>query len=214
MTFCNPAFPMKPIPLIFLTAVATASPAYSQGLDFPAFARDFRPEARFENIPATNASVLQCYVFQTSAGVGYQVEVSNDMLHWTATDEIYGLGHEYVVTMREFTPAPPPEPGASPSPSPSAPTKCVSIRMQPATGMAGGTVVAWPSLDNGSSVVVKIDGALDAGWSSIPLYANRFGDYDFSSGIRLWPPLRRWKILCSALPIPPCWPRWKRAYLQ
>ncbi len=170
---------MKPIPLIFLAAVAAALPAFSLGEDFTTFAHDFRPGSHFENIPAADASVLQCYVFQTTAGVSYQVEVSNDMQHWTTTDRVYGLGHEYVVTMREFTPAPPPEPGVPPPTPTSDPAKSVSIRMQPSTGEAGGTVVAWPSLDNGSAVVVKIHGVMDAGWSSVPLYANRFGDYDF-----------------------------------
>lgn len=71
---------------------------FSQSVDPVTFARDLRPEVHFENTP----------------GVHYQVEVSNDLLDWTPTDEVYGLGHEYVVTMREFTPAALPEPGPAP----------------------------------------------------------------------------------------------------
>jgi len=170
---------MKLILSALLAAMATASLAFSQSEDPITSARDFRPEAHFEEIPASDASVLQCYVFKTTPGIGYQVEVSNDLTHWTTTDTIYGLGHEYVVTMREFAAAPPPEPGAPPSTPPSVPTKCVSVRLQPAAGTESGTVVAWPSLDNGGSVIVKIDGTLDPGWASVPLYASGFGDYEF-----------------------------------
>lgn len=37
----------------------------------------------------------------------YTVETSDDLAKWTQHETIYGLGHEYVVTMRKFTPPPP-----------------------------------------------------------------------------------------------------------
>jgi len=170
---------MKPFLFVLLAVMSAASLAFSQQEQSATTARDFRPVAHSENIPGTNGSVLQCYVFKTTPGIGYQVEVSNDLIHWTTTDTVYGLGHEYVVTMREFAAAPPPAPGAPPNTPPSVPTKCVSVRMQPAAGTESGTVVAWPSLDNGSAVVVKMEGILHAGWASVPLYAGGFGDYEF-----------------------------------
>jgi len=170
---------MKPFLFVLLAVMAAKSPAFSQSEDPILSARNLCPASHLENIPGTNGSVLECYVFKTTPGVGYQVEVSNDLTHWTTTDTVYGLGHEYVVTMREFAAAPPPAPGAPPSTPPSVPAKCVSVRMQPAAGTESGTVVAWPSLDNGSAVMVKIDGILHAGWASVPLYAGGFGDYEF-----------------------------------
>ncbi len=145
-------------------------------------ARDFRPKAYFEDIPALDTSVLQCYVFKTLPGIGYQVQVSNDLVSWSDIDEVYGLGHEYVVTMRETAPAPPEDPGSpppSPPPTTSNPIKSASIRMQPASGTGGGTVIAWPSLDHGGPVIVKIAGSLDENWASVPLYVNGSGDYQF-----------------------------------
>ena len=80
-----------------------------------AFARDFRPASHLENIPADNSSIQECYVFETAPGVAYTVEVSNNLSNWTPQDEIYGLGGEYAVAMREFTPPPPPPPGSPPA---------------------------------------------------------------------------------------------------
>jgi hypothetical protein len=56
-------------------------------------ARDFRPTWHLENIPAGNSSIQQCYVIQTTPGVEYTVESSNDLANWTQTDELYGLGN-------------------------------------------------------------------------------------------------------------------------
>jgi hypothetical protein len=160
---------MKPFPLL-ATFILLSSPA---------FCRDFRPEVILENIPAANSSIQQCCVFRTTPGVRYTVESSGDLLNWTAQPEIYGIGHEYVVTMREFTAAPPPDPEAPPPPANSAPSTSATVRMQPASGSAGGTVISWPSLDHGGPVIVWIAGAMDSAWASIPLYAQQFGDWQF-----------------------------------
>jgi hypothetical protein len=81
--------------------------------------------------------------------------------------------------MREFSAAPPPDPEAPPPPANSAPSQSATVRMQPASGAAGGTVVSWPSLDDGGPVIVRIAGAMDPAWASIPLYAQQFGEWQF-----------------------------------
>ena len=144
----------------------------------PTFSRDFLPEGHMENIPLADSSIQQCYVFRTTAGVGYTVESSTDLSNWTSQDEIYGLGNEYVVTMREYTPPPPPPPGTPPASRPP-PAINASIRLQRASGPEGGTVVSWPSHDQGDPIVVRIAGAMDPGWNQIPLFSNRFDGYYF-----------------------------------
>ncbi len=131
-----------------------------------------------ETLPAADSSVQECYVFRTTAGVRYTVESSNDLTHWTAEEEIYGLGNEYVVTMRQFTPPPPPPPGGPPITFPP-PAKNVSIRMQRSSAAEGGTVVSWPSLDHGGPVVVRIAGEMVTEWFQIPLYFERFANHYF-----------------------------------
>ncbi len=140
-----------------------------------AFSRDFRPATRLENIPLADSSIQQCVVFRTTAGVHYTVESSGDFVNWTPQDEIYGFGHEYVVTMREFTPPP----AATPPVTPLAPAINASVRLQPAAGPAGGTLVSWRSLDHGGPMAVRIDGTMDVGWTLIPLFIERFGAYSF-----------------------------------
>jgi hypothetical protein len=94
------------------TALALESSA------IPGSAEYMRPKGRIENLPTSNSSVLQCYIFPTRPGVIYQMESSHDLANWSAEGAgIYGLGHEQVVTMREFTPPPPPEPGSETPPS-------------------------------------------------------------------------------------------------
>ena len=122
---------MKTLRSLALTAVLVAT----------AGARDFRPAWRLENIPAGDSSIQQCYVIQTTPGVEYTVESSNDLSTWTPQEELYGLGNEYVITMREFTPPPTPPPGTLTASPLALPTN-VSLRIQPASGTAGGSVVS------------------------------------------------------------------------
>ncbi len=155
-----------------------------------AFARDFRPASHLENIPAYNSSIQECYVFETAPGVAYTVEVSNNLSNWTPQDEIYGLGGEYAVAMREFTPPPPPPPGTPPANPPTLATN-VSLRLQPASGTAGGVVVAWRSLDHDGPMIVRIAAEIDPGWNQIPIFWNRFADYNFyfwHPGVAVAPP--------------------------
>ena len=141
-------------------------------------ARDFRPAWHLENIPAGDSSIQQCYVFQTIPGVKYTVESTNDLSTWATQDELYGIGNEYVVTMREYTPPPLPPPGTPPS-NPPALAANVSLRIQPASVAEGGSVVAWPSLDHGGPMIVRIAGEMDAAWNSIPIFSNRYAAYNF-----------------------------------
>lgn len=145
---------------------------------FPTSARDFRPEAQLENIPLPDSSIQQCYVFRTTAGVRYTVESSEDLKNWTAQEEIYGMGNDYVVTLREYTPSPPSPPGTPPTVAP-VPAIHASIRLQRASGTEGGSVASWRSLDHDGPVVVRINGSMDAGWNQIPLFWDRFGAYSF-----------------------------------
>ncbi len=156
-------------PLFFITGLALATFAFS---------RDFRPEAYLETIPAADSSVQECYVFRTTAGVRYTVESTNNLIDWTAQEEIYGLGNEYVVTMRQFTPPPPPPPGGPPilfSP----PAKNVSIQMQRCATAEGGTLISWPSLDQSGPISVWIAGEMAPEWFQIPLYCERFDRFYF-----------------------------------
>lgn len=113
-----------------------------------AHSRDFRPETRMENLPAGDSSIQQCVIFRTTAGVRYTVESSTDMTHSVAEESFYGVGNEYVTTLREYTPPPPPLPGTPPS-TPPTPAKAASVRLQRA---AGSTVASWASLDHGGPV--------------------------------------------------------------
>ena len=139
---------MNPILLVLLAVMSVASLVFSQSEVPRSSSRDFRPEGHLENIPLADSSIQQCYVFLTTAGVSYTVESSTDLSNWISQDEIYGLGNEYVVTMREYTPPPPPPPGTPPAIRP-APAINASIRLQRASGPEGGIVVAWPSRDHG-----------------------------------------------------------------
>ena len=104
----KPSLPMKPTvsAAALISAVALSAPA-----------RNFRPDMSFENVPAGDESIQQCLVFPTTPGVGYRVEWSHDLTDWTTDEEVYGLGFDFVVAMREFTPPPPPpEPGSGDPP--------------------------------------------------------------------------------------------------
>ncbi len=169
---------MNPILLVLLAVMSVASLVFSQSEVPRSSSRDFRPEGHLENIPLADSSIQQCYVFLTTAGVSYTVESSTDLSNWISQDEIYGLGNEYVVTMREYTPPPPPPPGTPPAIRP-APAINASIRLQRASGPEGGIVVAWPSRDHGGPIVVRIAGEMDLGWNQIPLFSNRFDGYYF-----------------------------------
>lgn len=140
----NPAT-MKSLPVVLCLFLATL-----------ASARDFRPESHFENVALADSSVQQCYVLQTTAGVRYTVESSNDLSHWTEQEEIYGLGNEYVVTMREYAPAPPPPPGTPPTVRPAFPARNASLMLRRSAGPAGGTVISWRSLDHGGPGIRRV----------------------------------------------------------
>lgn len=150
----------------------------------PVFSRDLTPVNWQEDVPATDESIQHCFVIRTVPGVKYQMESSSDLVSWNVENEIYGLGQEFVTPMYEFTAPPPPDPNAPPV-TPGIPTQQASIRMDPATGSTGGTVVSWVSLDNGAARIYKIDGSMDAGWASIPLFWQTYGSFSFS----IWHPM-------------------------
>lgn len=153
---------------------------------FSAHAREFRPDGRLENIPASDTSIQQCYIFRTVPGVIYRIESCNDLSSWAAGEEIYGMGHEYVTAMREFTPPPPPPPGSPPT-TPPVPAIHASLRIRPSSGAAGGTVVSWKSLDHGGPVTMLLAQAMTSNWNRMPLFWDRFGNHDFFIGNDLLP---------------------------
>ncbi len=126
----------------------------------------------------------QSYIFQTTPGVFYRVESSHDMSQWTAEDEIYGMGHEHVVAMREFTPPPPPPPGSgNPVVLPViTPARLVGLRVRPSSGAAGGAVVSWRSLDDETPVSMLLAQTLAPGWYAMPFFSERYGNYYFNIG--------------------------------
>jgi hypothetical protein len=148
------------------------------GLPGLAFARELAPPIWFEDLPATDQSTQHCVVFKTVPGVRYTVESSPDLFTWTARDAVYGLGQEFVTPMYQFTPAPPASPGTLPI-TLAAPSYHASIKMEPATGDAGGIVVSWASLDDRGPRIVRIDGEMDPGWEQIPIYHDHFGQFNF-----------------------------------
>ena len=136
------------------------------------------PDTWFQEITATDGSTQQSVVFTTIPGVGYTLFHSNDLESWAEIGRTYGLGHQFSAAMRETAPAPPPpDPQNPPIPAPvSAPA---SITVQASEGIAGGTVVSWPSLDNGSSVRYLVGGSMSAGWDNVPLFVQTYGTHQF-----------------------------------
>ncbi len=165
-----------------IRAAASIIPTFT--LLVSSYARDLLPERHIETVPSSDSSVQQCLVFRTVPGVLYQVESSHDLSQWTADDEIYGVGHEYAVTMREFTPPPPPPPGSGPPTNlpPFIPAKFVTLRIQPSSGIAGGAVVSWRSLDDGSPVNRLLAQTMAPGWIHVPFLSERYGNFYFSIG--------------------------------
>jgi len=164
-----------------LLRMKTASPlALGFLLITTAFSRDFLPQTWFEDVSASDDSIQKCYVFPTLPGVLYTVETSHDMLDWTAVDEVYGLGSEHVVSMYEYTPPPPAPPGSgAPLPHPP-PARHVSLCIQPCSGVEGGTLVSWASLDNGQAIKKRLAQALTVNWQTQPFFWHRYGNFNFT----------------------------------
>ncbi len=142
-------------------------------------ARDILPQYWIENIPAADGSIQQSLVFQTVAGVQYLVESSNNLTAWNVEEEIYGMGHQFVVAIRQFTPPPPPLPGNPPAVLPPRPVAAPTLIFQPASGTEGGTVVIWKSLDNAGPMTFLVEEDLHEDWSESPLFSKRYGNYYF-----------------------------------
>ncbi len=147
-------------------------------------AQDINPEYRLENVTATDGSVQQSLVFRSIAGVVHTVQVSDNLTDWNpytitgAGDggEVYGLGGEIVVPLRQFTPPPPPPPGGGGDPPPpGGPAVVASLVLRHATG--GGTLASWRSFDHGAGITVHLEDDLHEDWESTPLFWNRYGNY-------------------------------------
>ncbi|MCF7676091.1 MAG: hypothetical protein K9M97_12150 [Akkermansiaceae bacterium] len=166
-----------------LPALALAITGTLLPLTGPARAQmpDLLPHYWQETLPATDGSYQRCLVFTTIPGVLYTVESSQDMLTWTAESTLYGMGHDFATPLFQTT-APPPPPAGDPPPPPPVPLpsfRLVSLRMQPADGTEGGTVVSWPSLSGSGGLICHIPEELTADWYGIPLYFESFGTWYF-----------------------------------
>jgi hypothetical protein len=139
-------------------------------------ARDFRPETHSENITLPDASIQECSVFTSIAGVGYTVESSTDLTQWTTQDTFYGTGGQHVVTLRQFK-APPPAPPGTPPVATGPQATNASLWLQRATG--GGTLLSWPSLDQAGPMIYKISAEMAAGWNTATGYVEHYGNYEF-----------------------------------
>lgn len=161
---------MKPHPVWFaLLLSATPLPAQEPGT---------APAYWFENVPAGDGSIQASLVFTTIPGVQYTVETTHNLTDWMEVASLYGMGHEFVTPMREFTAPPPPDPNAPP-PAPWAPTSIVSLRLTPSSDAAGGTVVSWISLDDETVRITLLPDALDTGWASLPFFSECYDAYYF-----------------------------------
>ena len=108
----------------------------------------------------------------------YRVEVSDDLAEWSTESETYGMGYEFAIPVREAVPPPPPGPGDPPAPI-GPPVAFAALRMQRSSGAEGGTVVSWPSLDDGTAVSVFLEAEMHQDWQAIPLFAERYDDHEF-----------------------------------
>ena len=123
------------------------------------------PSTWFQEITATDGSTQECIIFTTVPGVEYTFQHFNALETWTGIGKTYGLGQEFSAAMRETAPAPPPPDPQNPPP-PAPVLGNASITIQPSSGSAGGTVVAWVSLDHGNSVRHLIAGSMVAAWNN------------------------------------------------
>ena len=179
---------------------AVSAAALVSAVALSASARDFRPDMSFENVPAGDGSVQQCLVFPTTPGVGYRAEWSHDLTDWTTDEEVYGLGFDFVVAMREFTPPPPPpEPGSGDPPPPvTTPSLRASLVLREASGETPGIIVSWKSLDHGGPMKRFLPLVMTENWTQMPFYWRTFDDCDFfitALGNPVEPPTRtcRWE---------------------
>lgn len=174
----NPGIPSRT-----LLAMKALLPALCTALALSSLsARDLAPKYWIENVTASDDSVQQSLVFRTVPGVRYRVETSENLNSWDAGDEIYGVGHDYVVPVRQFTPPPPPPPGGGGTPPPVPLRKTVSLMLKRSNGPEGGTIASWPSQAGSGSVTILLEEDLHPGWEYTPLFWDSHGGYNFFIG--------------------------------
>jgi hypothetical protein len=137
---------------------------------------DLLPARWFENIPATDDSIQRTLVFKSTAGVLYTVETSNNLTDWNTEETFYGLGHDVLVPMYEYTPPPPPPPGTPPAELPPRPLfASLTLRREASPGT--GTIVSWRSLEGGAPIITRIDTALHPDWENQILHTHQANGY-------------------------------------
>jgi hypothetical protein len=65
------------------------------------------------------------------------------------------------------------------APPPSPDLANASITIQPSSGMDGGTVVSWPSLDHGNAISYLIAGTIASDWDTVSIFAAPHGSHQF-----------------------------------
>jgi hypothetical protein len=120
-----------------------------------------------------DGSSATAWSLQTVPGVEYTIQISDDLVTWTNSDVIYGLGHE-VVTPMFYTQAPPQPVGPPPPAQPR--KKFVSLLMRPC--LTGGIVVSWKSMVDNSFKVMHLPSlTLVPEWQAQILYCEPFGEF-------------------------------------
>jgi hypothetical protein len=120
-----------------------------------------------------DGSSATAWTLLTVPGVEYTIQTSDDLVTWTDSNVIYGLGHE-VVTPMFYTEAPLQPVGPPPPAQPR--KKYVSLLMRPC--LTGGIVVSWKSMVDNSFKVMHLPSlTLVPEWQTQILYCEPFGEF-------------------------------------
>jgi hypothetical protein len=165
-----------PVGIAVVLSLVPSSPAEAQVFSPP----DPSPRTAIETIELEPGRLFECLVLETTQGVSYVIEVSDDLIEWEQLgDSHFGLGHEIVTPMVERSSAPP---SGNPPPNPSPPAllpKMVSLILRPAT--TGGLIASFRSMDSTGTIIRHFpDLELSSEWQLLPLYVStNFSNHTF-----------------------------------
>ena len=164
---------MRPVSGIIAIAVLLSPLSQARGL-LPAY--------WIENVEGTDGSIQQSLVFQTTKGVGYTVEWSDNLSSWNPDQSldgeggVYGLSQQCVVPIREFTPPPPsaPPPGITYAPPI---RRIVGLALRRSSGPEGGTIAIWPSLSGSGTASALLPVEMSVEWNTVVFSWHSYGPY-------------------------------------
>lgn len=165
-----------PVGIAVVLSLVPSSPAEAQVFSPP----DPSPRTAIETIELEPGRLFECLVLETTPGVSYVIEVSDDLIEWEQLgDSHFGLGHQIVTPMVERSSAPP---SGNPPPNPSPPAllpKMVSLILRPAT--TGGLIASFRSMDSTGTIIRHFpDLELSSEWQLLPLYVStNFSNHTF-----------------------------------